>query len=161
MKSYFPFKDMIKTIKASILNLNQIENKNKSTKIDMDIEDYDELRDYQYFDLINVYIQLYLNTKFSTSNREDIANDFINNISIDYIEMLNDFNLKSNFTDSTSFNKSTLRFLLIYMNIFINSLKKYLNIASDINNENISLKSGTFKEFISYVMSPVATQNVK
>ena len=118
---------MFKHISLSVERLDQLEELGKISDNNSNVDDYDELRDYQYFDLINIYTQVYLNTKFSTSNKEDIANDFISSISIDYIKMLNDFNLRSEFSNPNTFKKSTLRFLMIYMQAFIVNLTQFLN----------------------------------
>ena len=161
LKSYFPFKDMFKQIESSVDKLNKLEEMYKEGNKNMDTEDYDELRDYQYFDLVNIYIQIYLNTKYSIGNKDDIASDFVNYISADYIEMLNDFNLKVNFSDPSTFKMSTLRYLMIYMNIFIISIKRYINISSDFTKAGYVIKSGAHNEFASQIIAPKTTQNAK
>ena len=147
LKSYFPLKDMLKHIESSVQKLGELEDKYKDSNRNMDTEDYDELRDYQYFDLVNIYIQVYLNTKYSTTNKEDVANDFSSFISIHYTEMLNNFNFKSDFSDPSTFKKSTFRFLMIYMKAFIANLLQYLNFSVDHSTSPAILNNSTNKSY--------------
>ena len=162
LKSYFPLKDMLKHIESSVQKLGELEDKYKDSNRNMDTEDYDELRDYQYFDLVNIYIQVYLNTKYSTTNKEDIANDFVSYISVDYIQMLNNFNQNSDFSNLSTVKRSTLRFLMIYMNLFLISMKRFMNISTEFTtNKSFIVKSGVQNEFLYQIVAPKTIQNAK
>ena len=154
LKSYFPFPDLLKNVEMSINNLNELEIHNK----DLDSDDFDELREDQYIDLINIYIQVYLNPKFSESNKEDIAREFADSIWGKYYEMLNRFNEKADFNDRSTYNLSTLRFLMIYMNIFISNLKKLMNFSSDSTFQGSFVRSNS--EFPSQFVKMKAHQYV-
>ena len=52
--SHFPLSGMIDEIDNSLERLNEIEKEDDS----YDAQDYDELRDYQCFDLIKIYVQV-------------------------------------------------------------------------------------------------------
>ena len=137
LKAYFPYKDMISHILLCIKKLDQFEHTSK----DYTAQDIDELRDDQYIDLVNIYIQVYLNPKFSDSNKEQIAREFVEFIAPAYLEIQNNFNSNSDFKDMSTFHKSTLRFYLIYMQNFITSLKRYLNMSNE-NFRNIKNSKG-------------------
>ena len=143
LRSYFPFKDMMKQIEMSMERLNELEQQNK----DLDSEDFDELREDQYIDIVNIYIQVYLSSKFSESNKEEIAKEFADHIFVQYFQMLSDFKEKTDFNDRSTYNLSTLRFLMIYMNVFIANFKKYMNFANDTTFQGNLARSHTERDF--------------
>jgi hypothetical protein len=61
LKEEFPLKDSIPMIEDSIYALKVIE----ETESDHDDQDFEELRDCQYLDLTNLYVQLYLTPGYS------------------------------------------------------------------------------------------------
>ena len=136
LKSYFPFKNMMSHIEAWIKKLDQFEH----TWKDYNSQEIDELRDDQFIDLVNIYIQVYLNLKFSDSNRDQIAREFVDFIAPSYIESLNNFNNNSEFKDVNTFNKSKMRFWMIYMQNFITSIRKYLNVPNESPKANKNTK---------------------
>mmetsp|Transcript_29160 Transcript_29160/g.33357 ORF Transcript_29160/g.33357 Transcript_29160/m.33357 type:complete len:821 (-) Transcript_29160:2783-5245(-) len=127
LKTYFPLNGMFDMIEKSIANLEVLESKDN----EYDSQDYDEFRDYQYMDLIDIYEQLYFSTENSNTEREDIFNSFSECIAPKYIEMMNNFNMEADFEDSSSFRKSELKFLMIYMQNFCSSLKKYTEALNE------------------------------
>ena len=128
---------MISHILLCIKKLDQFEHTSK----DYTAQDIDELRDDQYIDLVNIYIQVYLNPKYSDSNKEQIAREFVDFIAPAYLEIQSNFNSNSDFKDMSTFHKSALRFYLIYMQNFITSLKRYLNMSNE-NFRNIKNSKG-------------------
>ena len=112
LKDYFPLERFFEILDQSIEKINFLENNDVST---WDAQDFDELRDYQYIAHINIYMQLYLNESYSHTDKNDFFEVFYKIIGPQYVDMLNDFNIQTDFESPDSFKKSKLKFLLNYM----------------------------------------------
>ena len=148
IKSYFHFNEMLSILDKSISKIDELEI--NSAKIGF--QELEELKDAQYINLINIYIQVYLNSKHSDSDKETIAKEFSDKIAPQYIEMLNNFNSSTDFKDLGSLNKSKLRFLMIYMQYYILNLKSYLNMSDENNTHSNFSRGDTGFEFPSQVV---------
>ena len=106
LKTYFNFKEMILHIENSIMKIDEFEQNNNDT----DLKEFEDLRDVQYINLISIFNQIYLNSKYSDSDKELISKEFSDKISHQYIEMLNDFWSNTDFSNINGISKSKLRF---------------------------------------------------
>ena len=154
IKSYFHFNEMLSILDKSISKIDELE----INSAKMGFQELEELKDTQYFNLINIYIQIYLNSKHSDSDKETIAKEFSDKIAPQYIEMLNNFNSSTDFKDLGSLNKSKLRFLMIYMQYYILNLKSYLNLSDENNTHSNFSRGDTGAEFPSQVVRMRANQ---
>ena len=154
IKSYFHFNEMLSILDKSISKIDELE----INSAKMGFQELEELKDTQYFNLINIYIQIYLNSKHSDSDKETIAKEFSDKIAPQYIEMLNNFNSSTDFKDLGSLNKSKLRFLMIYMQYYILNLKSYLNMSDENNTHSNFSRGDTGVEFPSQVVRMRANQ---
>ena len=157
IKSYFHFNEMLSILDKSISKIDELE----INSAKMGFQELEELKDTQYINLINIYIQVYLNSKYSDSDKETIAKEFTDKIAPQYIEMLNSFNSSTDFKELGTLNKSKLRFLMIYMQYFILNLKSYLNMSDENNTHSNFSRGDTGVEFPSQVVRMRANQMVK
>ena len=134
-KKQFPLTDLFKEIDESIDSLNTIANEDNT----YDLQDYEELREYQYIDLLNIYAQLYLHPEYSENNRKELSS-ILYNLAHKYIEKLNDMNSKADFDFNTGFKKSELKFLLIYMKIFLKKVNRYISSKHRLNEREAANK---------------------
>jgi hypothetical protein len=125
LKKQFPLEGIFDEIDKSNECLNTIEKEDDS----YDTQEYDELRDFQYIDLIKIYVELYLHPQYSDITLNEIAIIF-SKLSLQYIKKLTKFNNEANFYD-TNFKKSDLKYLMIYIKYFFSGLKKYRETQLD------------------------------
>lgn len=129
LKDYFPLERFFDILNQSIEKINTLENDNDDNT--WDAQDFDELRDYQYIAHINIYMQLYLNDSYSNTEKNELFQAFHTSIGPQYIDMLNEFNIETDFESSDTFKKSKLKFLLDYMQSFLKGIRKYIEIMNE------------------------------
>jgi hypothetical protein len=128
LKKRFSLETMFENIDSWISRLGEIEN-NDST---YDAQDFDELRDYTYIDLTNLYIQIYLTPYYSDITTKELVKN-IYKLSRIYLEKLNNFNNSADFDDNRSFRKSEMKFLLCYWRKFFGMFKRMFDFLQDRN----------------------------
>lgn len=127
LKDYFKLESFNDIIEKSIDRLDQLEIEYS----EYDAQDYDELREYQYIAIINIYMQLYLNSTYSSTDKDEVLDEFTNKIGKSYMRELTKFNIESDFENHTTFKKSKLKFLMDYMQTFLKGIKRYVETAQD------------------------------
>lgn len=125
LKSYFPLSEFFDIIDNSISKLEAL----NATDEEYDDQDYDELKDYQYVALINIYTQLYLSPSHSDTDKDELLYIYDSYLSNIYIQKLNSFNNRTDFEDPSTYKKSEFKFLLDYMQKFFISIKKYIELS--------------------------------
>lgn len=128
LKKQFPLEDMFDEIDQSIQTLNELEDKHAKEDT-FDSQDYDELRDFQYTDLLKIYIELYFHPHYSEIGLNELGVLF-SQLSSEYIKRLNKFNSEVDFLDN-NFKKSELKYLIIYIKNFFQNFKHYREIQLD------------------------------
>ena len=126
-KNLFPLEGMFDEIDKSINKLNEIEENNEDDNYDE--QDYDELRDYQYFDLISIYSQLYLHPSYSHTSKEDLDEAMRYLVGV-YSNKIQDFaNLLYDNPESVKLSDS--KFIMVYLRGFFEKFEKYYNYIVD------------------------------
>jgi hypothetical protein len=125
LKKEFPLAGIFDEIEKSNECLNTIEKEDDS----YDAQEYDELRDFQYIDLIKIYVELYLHPQYSDIKLKELVIIFTQ-LSLQYLKKLTKFNDEADFYD-TNFKKSDLKYFMIYIKFFFSGLKRYREIQLD------------------------------
>ena len=126
LKELFPLENLFQILDESIQTLNGFEKDDQ----DYDDQDYEELREVQYVDMINLYIQIYLHPTYSDTKKSELMSWFPA-LATTYLNRWNKFNSDADFEDRTTFRRSDLRLLLVYMQNFFTKCKKYHEVIQD------------------------------
>ncbi|CAI2387002.1 unnamed protein product [Moneuplotes crassus] len=128
LAQHFPLEKAFNEICSSIDRLNEIEETEKDKKYDS--QDYDELRDYQYIDLLNIYTQLYFHERYSNITKSELE-ECMTTLTSQYLQKLNDFNSVSDFDQPDNIKNSSMKFLLIYCRSFFKRMEKHYKFIAE------------------------------
>jgi hypothetical protein len=127
LKQFFTIEKFFELIDKSISKLDELELQDN----EYDEQDYEDLRDWTYIALINIYHQLYFNINYSHVEKESVAQKFNDIIGPIYKNKLNEFNNSTDFDDQETYKKSELKFLVKYMTKLMDSMKRYAEKLKD------------------------------
>lgn len=121
LKEQFPLEDMFIEIDKSIDALNNIETRDST----YDSQEYEELRNFQYADIIKIYDELYLHSHYSKFENNQLGGIY-HHLSTKYIQKLTKINSEAKIKDP-SLKKSDLKYLLVFVKNFFIKFKIYVD----------------------------------
>jgi hypothetical protein len=121
-KENFPLGDFFTIIDKSIDKLDDLQPKDKA----YDAQDYDELKEYQYIAIINIYTQLYFSINYSDTDIDVLLSAFNDILVPEYIKRIDEFTSRVDLNNTNSYKRSEMNFLINYMQSFFINIKRFI-----------------------------------
>jgi len=128
IKNCFPFEDMFDEIEKSIGRINELESEDMNKS---DPTEFEDMRESQYVNLLNIYLELYLDPRNTDTDPEEVMGPLVSKLAPSFIEKVKNFREKFKIEDTTSYKMSELKYLVMYMQSFKNEFTKYMKKIND------------------------------